>query len=163
MTAENPGDVEPFVARDTVALFTPVPNGKVLAAISALNGCRCDVVEVSNGTLAVMLDEREGAADRAARAVSVFIGDFPVLAMERRAGHLSVVRWQKGVRGESLPPGLALDRAPEAVVSLMTGAVTVDELIARDPSAVHSGRMGRWRAYWSLRKLSREAKRGARS
>ncbi len=152
-------DVPGYLSRDTVALFTPVANGKVLAAICALNGCRCDVLEVAKGTLAIMVDTSEGAGDRAAIGLAAFAKDATVLAMERRDGQLSVVSFKGGVRGDELPPGLALDRAPDVVVSLMAGAVTIEDLLARDPSKVHSGRVGRFRAFWRLRKLASEGRR----
>jgi hypothetical protein len=152
-------DLPDYLARDTVAIFTPVANGKVLAAICALAGCRCDVLEVARGTLAIMVDTSEGSADKAAIGLAPFVKEATVLAMERRSGQLSVVDWKGGVRGDDLPPGLALDRAPEVVVSLMTGAVTIEDVLARDPSKVHSGRVGRFRAFWRLRKLAREGKR----
>jgi hypothetical protein len=154
-----PEDVPDFLAQDTVALFTPVANGKVLAAICALNGCRCDVIEVAKGTLAIMEDTSEGVVDRAASGLAAFAKDATVLAMERREGQLSVVSWTAGVRGDDLPPGLALDRAPDIVVDLMTGAVTIDDVLARDRSKVHSGRMGRFHAFWRLRKLARQSRR----
>ena len=156
---ETPG----FLARDTVALLTPIANGDVLAAICALGGCKCDVLEVPGGTLAVLVDQDEEATGRAARAVATVAGGAIVLAMERRGGQLTVVRWQGTEPGEELPPGLALDRAPEAVTSLMTGAVTVEDLFARDPSLVHSGRVGRFRALWRLRRLARQGRREHRA
>jgi len=155
---ETPG----FLVRDTVALMTPISNADVLAAICALNGCRCDVIEFKQGTLAVMVDDREGLADRAAAGVSTFTKEAVLLAMERRDGLLTVVRWQGGKRGEELPPGLALDRAPEAVVALMSGAMTMEKFLAHVPDKVHSGRMGRWRAFWRLRRLARQGRREQR-
>lgn len=155
-------DTPGYLSRDTVALLVPIANGKVLAAICALNGCRCDVIEVPQGTLAVMVDSSEGSGDRAAVAVSAFAKEAVLLSMERRAGQLTITRWAGGQRGEQLPPGLALDRAPESVVALMSGAITIEDMLARDPDKVHSGRMGRWRAFWALRRLARQAKRELR-
>lgn len=158
----SPGDVEEtpgYLARDTVALLTPIENGKVLAAICALNGCKCDVIEFRQGTLAVLVDDREGLADFAAMRVGGFAKTAMLLAMERRDGQLSIVSWTGGIRGEELPPGLALDRAPEAVVALMSGAMTIETLLEHAPGRVLSGRMGRWRAFWALRRLSREGRR----
>lgn len=157
MTGEEP--VPPYLARDTVALLTPVANGKVLAAVCALGGCRCDVIEFRQGTLAVMVDDREGLADVAAMRAGAFIKEATILAMERRDGQLSVVSWKGGVRGEEMPPGLTLDRAPEPVVALMTGAMTIEQLLEHAPDRVYSGRMGRWRAFWALRRLARKGRR----
>jgi hypothetical protein len=162
VTAGGGEDLPRHLSRDTAALFTTIANGDVLAAICALNGCRCDVIEIRGGTLAVLVNATEGAAARAARGVSLVAKEATMLAMERRAGQLSVVRFKGGVEGETLPPGLALDQAPEAVVSLMTGAVTIEELIEKSPGRVHSGRFGRMRAVLKLRKLAREGKRQVR-
>jgi hypothetical protein len=157
VTDEEP--VPSHLARDTVALLTPIPNGQVLAAVCAVSGCRCDVIEFPQGTLAVMADDREGLADVAATRVGAFVKDAVILAMERRDGQLSVVAWKGGIRGEELPPGLALDRAPEPVVALMTGAMTIEQLLEHVPDRVYSGRMGRWRAFWALRRLNRQGRR----
>jgi hypothetical protein len=54
---------------------------------------------------------------------------------------------------------LALDRAPEAVVALMSGAMTIEQFLAHVPEKVYSGRMGRWRAFWRLRRLARQGRR----
>ena len=156
---ETPG----YLARDTVALLTPIANGKVLAAMCALNGAKCDVIEVPQGTFAVMLDDSEGSADRAALAATAIHRDIVLLAMERRAGQVTITRWAHGARGEDIPPGLALDQAPAGVQGLMLGATTIEELLAQDPSKVHSGRVGRLRAFWRLRRLAAQAKREQRA
>ncbi|MBN2176221.1 MAG: hypothetical protein JW722_01015 [Demequinaceae bacterium] len=161
--AGAPEGTPEYLVRDTVALLTPIANGKVLAAICALNGCRCDVIEFRQGTLAVMVDDREGLADFAAARVGAFAKDAIILAMERRDGQLSVVPWTGGLRGEELPPGLALDRAPEAVVALMSGAMTIETLLEHAPGRVLSGRTGRWRAFWALRRLARQGRREQRA
>lgn len=145
-----------------VALLTPVANGQVLAAICALNRCRGDVVEVSAGTIAVMEDTAEGAADSAARAVSMLLQGAPLLALDHRGGQLTATRWQRGGRGDDVPPGLALDQAPAVVVSLVTGASTVEDVRRKEPSRVFDARMGRFKAFRQLRRLSRQAKRQAR-
>lgn len=158
MTEETPG----YLARDTVALLTPIADGKVFAAICALNGVKCDVLEVPQGTFAVLVDDAEGAGDRAARAVTALHREVVLLAMERRAGQVTITRWARGERGEDLPPGLALDEAPEGIQRLMLGRVTIEDLLADDPSKVHSGRVGRLRAFWRLRRLAAQAKRERR-
>lgn len=155
---ETPG----YLASDTVALLTPIANGKVLAAICAFNGVRCDVLEVPQGTFAVLLDDSEGAGDRAARAVSALNREIVLLAMERREGQVTIARWAGGARGDDLPPGLALDQAPEGIQKLMLGHTTIEDLLAADPSKVHSGRVGRFRAFWRLRRLGAQAKREQR-
>ena len=158
MTDETPG----YLARDTVALLTQIADGKVLAATCALNGAKCDVIEVPQGTFAVLVDDSEGAGDRAAMAVTAFHRELALLLMERRAGRVTVTRWARGERGEDVPPGLALDQAPEGVQRLMLGRATIEDLLAADPGKVHSGRVGRLRAFWRLRRLASAAKREQR-
>lgn len=158
MTEETPG----YLARDTVALLTPIADGKVLAALCALNGFRCDVLEVPQGTFAVLLDDSEGAGDRAARAVTTSHREVVLLAMERRAGQVTIALWAGGERGEDVPPGLALDEAPEGIQRLMLGRATIEDLLADDASKVCSGRVGRLRAFWRLRRLAARAKREQR-
>ena len=153
-----------FVERDTVALLTPVANGKVLAAVCALNKIKADIIETPpTGAFAVIEDVSEGAVERAAGAMSAFIGAMPMLAMERRAGPLSIAQWQRGEMIKQLPPGLALDQAPHAVTSLMAGSKTIEQVKDEKPAAVHSSRMSRWTAFWRLRKLAGQAKREQRA
>lgn len=154
---------EDFATRDTAAVLAPVPNGKALAAILAASGVRSDVVEVPRGSFAILLDAGEGAADRAAQAVSLFAKDAPVLAMERRGGHVTIVGWRSGERGDELPPGLALDQAPATITEVMLGTLTSDQMLAENPEAVHSGRVGRLRGLWRLRRLAAQARREMRS
>ena len=146
---------------DTVALFTPIPNGKVLAAVCALNGIHGRVLETSAGAFAVIDDTSEGSTDKAGEVISGFVKDRPILALERRAGQITVTRWERGVATEKLAPGFALDDAPGAVVSLMTGSQTIDELAATHPDKVFDARMGRMKAFRELRKLSKQAQREA--
>lgn len=149
--------------RDTVALLTPVANGKVLAAVCALNRVAADIIETPpTGSFAVIEDDSEGAVERAAGIMSAFIGAMPMLAMERRAGQLSVTQWQQGEMVKELAPGLALDQAPHAVTKLMSGATTVEELKADKPEVVYSSRMSRWSAFWKLRGYAKQAKREQR-
>ena len=144
--------------RDTVALFTPIPNGKVLAAVCAVNGLRGRVLETAAGAFAVLDDTSAGSTDKAGEVISGFVKDRPILALERRAGQITVTRWEAGTAREKLAPGFALDEAPGAVVSLMTGAQTMDDLAAVHPEKVFDARMGRMAAFRELRKLSKQAR-----
>ncbi len=147
---------------DTVALLTPIPNGKVLAALCALNKIRATVLETSAGAFAVIEDTSESSTDNAGRAISAFVRDRPMLAMERRAGQITIHRWLAGQKGESVAPGLALDQAPGAIVSLMTGAQHIDDLAATHDDKVFDANMGRFKAFMQLRALARDAKKRAR-
>ena len=149
---ENPEE------RDIVAILTPVPNGKVLAALCAVNGAHGQVIETSAGAFAVLDDASEGAADKAGEAISAFVKTQPVLAMERRAGQLTVTKWEAGENKGTLPPGLALDQAPGAITTLLTGAQTIDELAETHADKVFSARTGRIKALRDLRKLAKQAK-----
>ena len=144
---------------DTVALFTPIPNGKVLAAVCAVNGLRGRVLETAAGAFAVLDDTSAGATEKAGEVLSGFVKDRPILALERRAGKLSVTRWEAGVAREKLAPGFALDDAPGAVVTLMTGAQTMDDLAAVHPEKVFDARMSRMAGFKALRKLSKQAQK----
>jgi hypothetical protein len=153
--------VEKHLARDTVALLTPIPNGKVLASICAINGIKGQVIETSAGAFAVLDDTSEGSTDTAGHAISAFVKDRPILALERRAGQVTIRRWLAGTQGDSLPPGLALDQAPGAITTLMMGTQTIEELALTHPDKVYSASMSRFSAFRSLRKLAKQAKKEA--
>jgi len=154
---------ERHLETDTVALFTPIQNGKVLAAICAVNGIKGKVIETSAGAFAVLDDTSDGATDTAGEVISGFVATEPILALERRAGQLTVQRWQAGVKQGNLPPGLALDQAPGAIMTLMTGVQTIDELAKTHPDKVFSAEMGRVKAFRELRKLAKIAKKQAQA
>lgn len=143
----------------TVALFTPIANGQVLAAVCSLNGLPGRVLETSAGAFAVLDDASDGATEKAGEVISGFVKDRPILALERRSGQITVTRWQAGRAVEKLAPGFALDDAPGAVVSLMTGAQTIDELATTHPDKVFDARMGRMKAFRVLRALSKQARK----
>lgn len=145
------------------ALFTSLPNGKVLAALCALYGVKARVLETSAGALAVLDDPAPEALHSAATAVSGFAKTQPLLAMERRAGQITIWKYLGGEQGETLPPGLALNEAPGVVTTLMSGAQSIDDVAATHPGKVFDGRMGRFAAFRALRSLSKEAKRAQRS
>jgi len=152
-------EVPGYLATDVAALLTPIASGEVLAAICALNGSKCDVIEVPQGTFAVMVDSSPGRADQAATAVSSIQRDIVMVTAERHDGQVTVRRWAKGVKGEEIAPGLALDQAPEIVRNIMLGAITMDEIATTNPDMVFPGRMGRVKAFRILRKLSSRARR----
>lgn len=161
MAQATPQGDPPAASADkaTVALLTPLPNGKVLAAICSLNSISGKVIETGAGAFAVLDDTSEGAVDHAGKAISSFVKDRPMLAMERRGGHITIHRWTAGVKGESLSPGFALDEAPGAITGLMMGTETMENLAVTHPDKVHDANMGRIKAVRELRKMAKQAKR----
>ncbi|WP_297081307.1 hypothetical protein [uncultured Demequina sp.] len=157
--AKPMGESGPHIENDTVALFTPIQNGRVLAAVCALNSVHGQALETSAGAFVVVDDTSAGAVDAAAQAVSGFVKTQPILAMERRAGQITIHRWMAGTKGDTLPPGLALDQAPGVITTLMAGTQTIDELAATHPGKVFDARMSRMAAFKELRKASKEAKK----
>lgn len=154
MTSEEALDGAPA---QIAALFTPIPNGKVLAALCGLNGVKARVLETSAGAFAVLDDARPDTLHGAAHSVSTFAKERPLLAMERRDGQITVWRYLAGQRGDTLPPGLALNDAPGVVTTLMTGAQTLDDLSETHADKVFDARMGKFAAFVQLRKLAKEA------
>lgn len=146
---------------DTVALLTPIPNGKVLAAICSLNKIDGKVIETGAGAFAVLDDTSEGSTDRAGKVISAFVKERPMLAMERRGGQITIHRWLAGEKGEQLSPGFALDDAPGAITTLMMGTETIDGLAVTHPDKAHDANMSRIKAFRELRKLAKQAKRDA--
>ena len=157
------GESGRHVEEDTVALFTPIDNGRVLAAVCALNGVKGQAIETSAGAFAVLDDTSPGAVDAAGQVVSAFVKTQPILAMERRAGQITIRRWSAGVKGDTMPPGLALDQAPGVIGTLMAGTQTMEELAATHPGKVFEARMSRFAAFRELRRASKEAKRQYRA
>lgn len=153
------GESGRHVEQDTVALFTPIQNGRVLAAVCALNGVKGQAIETSAGAFAVLDDTSAGAVDTAGEVISAFVKTQPILAMERRAGQITIHRWTGGAKGDKLPPGLALDQAPGVITTLMAGTQTIDEIAATHPGKVFEARMSRMAAFRELRKASKEAKK----
>ncbi len=161
--AKPMGETGAHIEKDTVALFTPIQNGRVLAAVCALNGVKGQVIETAAGAFAVVDDTSAGAVDSAGQVVSAFVKTQPILALERRAGHITIHQWLAGSKGESLPPGLALDQAPGVITTLMTGAQNIDEIAATHPGKVFEARMSKFAAFRELRSAAKDAKRAYRA
>ncbi len=159
MTAGGAEEAPEYLSRDIAALLTPIASGKALAAICALNSSKCDVIEVPQGTFAVMVESDRGRADQAATAVSSIQRDIVMVTAERHEGQVTVRRWAPGVKGEQIAPGLALDEAPAIVRDIMLGITTMEEIAAANPEMVIPGRMGRIKAFRVLRKLLQAASR----
>lgn len=159
VNAKPMGESGPHVDHDTVALFTPIQNGRVLAAVCALNGVQGQTIETAAGAFAVLDDTSSGAVDFAGQVVSAFVKTQPILAMERRAGQITIHQWLGGAKGEKLAPGLALDDAPGVITTLMTGTQNIDELAATHPGKIFSARMGKFAAFRELRKAAKAAKK----
>ncbi len=161
--AKPMGESGAHIEKDTVALFTPIQNGRALAAVCALNGVKGQTIETSAGAFAVLDDTSQGAVDVAGQVVSAFVKTQPILAMERRAGQITVRRWHGGVKGDTLPPGLALDQAPGVITTLMAGTQTMDEIALTHPGKVFPARMSKFAAFRELRKAAKDAKRSYRA
>ena len=161
--AKPMGESGRHVDEDTVALFTPIQNGRVLAAVCALNGVHGRTIETSAGAFAVLDDTSAGAVDHAGQVISTFVKTQPILAMERRKGQITIRRWLGGTKGDTLPPGLALDQAPGVITTLMSGTQTIDELAQTHPGKVFEARMSRFQAFRELRRASKDAKRAYRA
>ncbi len=142
----------------TVAIFTSIPNGKVLAAVCGVNGIMGKVLETSAGSFAVLDDTSEGATAKAGQAISMFVKTVPILAMERRDGQIIVTQWEAGASKGNLAPGFALDQAPGVIVSLMTGSQTIEQIAETHPDKVFDAHMGRLKAVRELRKLAKQAR-----
>ncbi|WP_084040253.1 hypothetical protein [Demequina sp. NBRC 110053] len=157
--AKPMGESGKHIDNDTVALFTPIQNGRVLAAVCSLNGVKGQTIETSAGAFAVLDDTSAGAVDAAGQVISAFVKTQPILAMERRKGQITITRWLGGQKGDTLPPGLALDSAPGVITTLMAGTQTIDELAATHPGKTFEARMGRIEAFRELRRASKAAKK----
>lgn len=153
------GDLE---TSHMVALFTAIPNARVLAAVCQLNGFTGQVLETAGGTLAVLDDATEGYGAKAAEVVSVYAKGIPVLALERHAGQLTIDVYTNGQWVKKLPPGLALADAPGVVLSIATGVQTLDEIAVTHPDKVYSARGSKSKAFWALQKLGREGRKVAK-
>ena len=146
---------------DLVAIFAPILNGKVLGALCELNGLKGRVLENAAGTLAVLDVHTPHAAVTAGRVISTYARGVQVLILDRRDGQLTVTLWRDGERQRDLPPGLVLADAPGVVLSLASGAQTMEDIAATHPDKVFEARRSRWSGFWALQRLARQAKREA--
>lgn len=142
----------------TAAVLTPLSDARVLTALCSLNKLRGKVLATSAGAFFVLDTTAPTEVDYAARTISKFVKDQPILGMERRDGLITIHRWITGVKGESLSPGFALDQAPGAIANIMAGTETIDQFAATHPDKVHTADLGRMKAYREIRRLLKEAK-----
>lgn len=149
----------PSTCTATAALLTPIPNGKVLAALFGVNGLKGQVLENSAGTLAVLDDTSDSALHSAAAIISNFAKDSPLVALVRRDGQITAWRYFAGERGDTQAPGLILNDAPGVVSSIMSGAQTIEQIAETHPDKVFDAHMGRFAAFRLLRASAKLAKR----
>lgn len=152
-------DHAPTSSTATAALLTPIPNGKVLAALLAVNGLKGRVLENSAGTLAVLDDASDRSLHSAAGIISSFAKERPLVALVRRDGQITAWRYMGGERGDTQAPGLILNEAPGVVSTIMSGAQTMDDIAATHPDKVFDAHMGRFAAFRQLRSSATMAKR----
>lgn len=143
---------------DILAVFTPIMDQRVLAAVMAMGGCKGRVILTSGGSLAVLDDTSDEMAARAGQVVSNFVKEMPVVVLDRKDGQISAIQWTQGMRGQSLPPGLALDNAPGVVLTLLSGAQEFDEVASLHEDKVADARMSKWQAFRALRKIAKETR-----
>ncbi|WP_062076414.1 hypothetical protein [Demequina globuliformis] len=158
-SAPPQGESGRHVEQAVSAIFTPVANGRLLAAVCSLNEVRGRCIETSAGALVMLDDTSPESASRAGQALSAFVKTQPVLQMDRRAGQITITRWLAGEDHGKVPPGLALDNAPGVLETLMTGVQTVDELAMTHPGKVFEARMSKMQAFKELRSAAKDAKK----
>jgi len=140
---------------ELAVLVTQIAGAEPLAAACSLAQLEIDAVPTEIGALAVLRALSGDAPQRAAAAVSTLVKGVPLILLTRRGEQLSATRWQDGVEGDVLAPGLVLGGAPEELEDLVTGQTTVAELSGVVPS---SG-ISRWKAMRLLTSTARKARK----
>ncbi|WP_062072704.1 hypothetical protein [Demequina sediminicola] len=153
------GETGDHVEKAVSAIFTPIANGRMLAAVCSLNDVKGRCLETSAGALVMLDDASIENSARAAEVLSGFVKTQPVLQMDRRGGQITIIRWLAGVNAGKVAPGLALDNAPGVLETLMTGVQTVDELAMTHPGKVFEARMSKMAAFKELRRAAKDAKK----
>ncbi len=143
---------------ELLAVFTPVADQRVLAAVMAMGGCRGQVLLTSGGAFGVLDDTSDAMATKVGEVVSNFVKTMPVVVLDRKDGQISAVEWKAGARVRSLPPGLALDNAPGVLLSVMSGAQSFDEVAALHEDKLSSARISKWKAFRALRAVAKETR-----
>jgi hypothetical protein len=146
---------EPTHDPELAVLITQIAGAEPLAAACSLAQIEVDAVPTPVGALAVLRDRSGDAPDRAASTVSQLVKGVPLILVTRRGEQLTCVRYQDGASEGTLPPGLVLGGAPEALEDLLTGQVHVSDL----PDVVPSSSISRLKAMRLLTGAARKARK----
>jgi hypothetical protein len=149
------GLTEPTHDPELAVLITQIAGAEPLAAACSLAQIEVDAVPTPVGALAVLRDRSGDAPDRAAVTVSQLVKGVPLILATRRGEQLTCVRYQDGASEGTLPPGLVLGGAPEALEDLLTGQVQVSDL----PDVVPSSSISRLKAMHLLTGAARKARK----
>jgi hypothetical protein len=149
------GLTEPTHDPELAVLITQIAGAEPLAAACSLAQIEVDAVPTPVGALAVLRDRSGDAPDRAAVTVSQLVKGVPLILATRRGEQLTCVRYQDGASEGTLPPGLVLGGAPEALEDLLTGQVQVSDL----PDVVPSSSISRLKAMRLLTGAARKARK----
>ena len=141
--------------RELAVLLTQVADAEALAAACALAELDVDVAPTPVGALAVLRDPSGDAPEQAAAAISKVIAGVPLVLVTRAKGQLIAVRYQDAQAEGTLPPGLVLSGAPEALEDLLTGQITVADL----PGGIGTQGIGRLKAMRMLASIARRARK----
>ncbi|MFF3064392.1 hypothetical protein ACFVQ3_07530 [Oerskovia sp. NPDC057915] len=156
---EIPDDISslltPSSDPEVAVLVTQIAGAEPLAAACSIAQIEVDAVPTGIGALAVLRDLTGDAPQRAAAAISTLVKGVPLILLTRRGEQLTAVRWEDGVEGDTLAPGLVLGGAPEELEDLVTGQTTVADLQGVVPSADIS----RWKAMRLLTASARKARK----
>lgn len=156
---EIPDDISslltPSADPDVAVLVTQIAGAEPLAAACSIAQIEVDAVPTGIGALAVLRDLSGDAPQRAAAAISTLVKGVPLILLTRRGEQLTATRWEDGVEGDTLAPGLVLGGAPEELEDLVTGHATVTDLSGVVPS---SG-ISRWKAMRLLTASARKARK----
>lgn len=156
---EIPDDISSLLSPssdpEVAVLVTQIAGAEPLAAACSIAQIEVDAVPTGIGALAVLRDLSGEAPQRAAAAISTLVKGVPLILLTRRGEQLTATRWEDGVEGDTLAPGLVLGGAPEELEDLVTGHTTVADLAGVVPS---SG-ISRWKAMRLLTATARKARK----
>jgi hypothetical protein len=159
LDVEVPDDLSSLLAPsadpDVAVLVTQIAGAEPLAAACSIAQVEVDAVPTGIGALAVLRDRSGDAPQRAAAAISTLVKGVPLILLTRRGEQLSATRWEDGIEGDVLAPGLVLGGAPEELEDLATGQVEVSDL----PGVVPSTGISRWKAMRLLTASARKARK----
>lgn len=128
-------------------IITQLRSARFLAALCSLTDISAQCIDSQNGACAVLRELDGSGPEDAARGLTEAVNGLAAVLAVNRADKVDMHLWVGGKEGTSYAPPIILSSAPLFVEDMLTGSLTVQEVISEGTHVEDSGSISKVEAY----------------
>ena len=128
-------------------IITQLRSARFLAALCSLTDISAQCIDSQNGACAVLRELDGSGPEDAVRGLTEAVNGLAAVLAVNRADKVDMHLWVGGKEGTSYAPPIILSSAPLFVEDMLTGSLTVQEVISEGTHVEDSGSISKVEAY----------------